>query len=122
MGRPIEIGEMGESTTPARLPCRGPPLKLTDEAIFVSVDQIVVSVGPYMFHNSPQRGSSSLANSRDNASPPHSTLSLRSPFQPASMSIRQVAGVACMMVAPQAAIRSFKSNPSEAVSRLRSEE
>src|SRR5207253_10425585 len=87
MGRPIEIGEMGES-------------------IFVSVDQIVVSVGPYMFHNSPQRGSSSLANSRDKASPPHSTLSLWSPFQPASISIRQVAGVACMMLGPHAAIRS----------------
>src|SRR3989442_11491733 len=73
MGRPIEIGEIGESTTrlrlprwgprsttPSRLPRWGPRFKSTVESILVIVDQIVVSVGPYMFHNSPPRGSSSL--------------------------------------------------------------
>ena len=39
-----------------------------------SVDQTVVSVGPYMFHSSPTRSSSASASSAGSASPPHSAL------------------------------------------------
>ncbi len=62
----------------------------------------------------PTRGSSRAASSRGNASPPHSTLSRRSPSQPASSSIRQVAGVACIDVIACRASRRPSSSPSEA--------
>ena len=64
-------------------------------------DQMVVSVGPYMFHNSPQRGSKVTARSGGRASPPQSAFKLRSPVQPASTNMRQVTGVACITVAPE---------------------
>ena len=75
-------------------------------------DQMVVSVGPYIFHNSAQRGSSAAARSPGNASPPQSTFKPRSPGQPASINMRQVTGVACITVAPHrcnAAISNFGS-------------
>src|ERR1700680_2745290 len=61
-------------------------------------DQIVVSVGPYMFQSSP-RCESSSASFRGKASPPQSILNPGKPSQPASSSKRQVAGVACITVA-----------------------
>src|SRR5256885_15735010 len=54
-------------------------------------DQMVVSVGPYIFHTSP-RSTSSLASSRGRASPPHKILRRGGVVQPASRRSRQVAG------------------------------
>ena len=43
---------------------------------------MVVSVGPYMFQSSPQRGSSSFASSGGSGSPPHRTLRMHFPSNP----------------------------------------
>src|SRR5689334_14239002 len=64
------------------------------------VDQIVVSVGPYMFQSEEQRVINSRANSDGSASPPQRTFISLRPAQPCSISILQVAGVACITVAP----------------------
>ncbi len=77
----------------------------------------MVSVGPYMFHNSPQQGSSWLAKSGGKASPPHKIFSLGSPVQPVSSKRRQVAGVACITVAFESANRRRNCSPSAACSR-----
>jgi hypothetical protein len=79
MGRPIEITAASGSTRS-------------------SVDQTVVSVGPYMFQSSPipasDRASSLLI-----ASPPHSIRTRRPSLrQPASSRILQVVGVAWSML------------------------
>ena len=68
------------------------------------VDQIVVSVGPYMFQRDEQRGSNSRANSGGSASPPQRIFIPLRPAQPCSISILHVAGVACMTVAPLSSI------------------
>src|SRR5438128_10227047 len=72
------------------------------------VDQMVVSVGPYTFHNSLHRGRSSLARSRGNDSPPQRTLRVDAPLQLASASARHVAGVACITVHCESRIGSIK--------------
>jgi len=69
-----------------------------------AVDQIVVSVGPYMFHNSKSRSTNASASASGNASPPHNALKPGRPRQPESTSIRQVVGVACITDAPHASI------------------
>ena len=80
-------------------------------------DHTVVSVGPYMFHNSLQRGNKASASSGDNASPPHNTFICGLPCHPAAMSRRQVAGVPCIRVIPLEAISFLSRLPSPAVSR-----
>src|SRR3989442_12447928 len=87
------------------------------ESILLSDDQIVVSVGPYMFQSSRHLASKSFARLRDRASPPQSTLKRSLPIHPASINMRQVAGVACITVAPEVAIKSFKIRPSIVASR-----
>src|SRR5260370_31710153 len=67
-------------------------------------DQMVVSVGPYMFQSSPS-SSNSFASFLGRASPPQNILSPGDPVQPISRSKRHVAGVACITVA----LDSFKS-------------
>ena len=69
-----------------------------------TADQIVVSVGPYMFHTSPRPPSSASARSRGAPRRRTAPSGAASPRQPASISMRHVAGVACMTVAPAAAI------------------
>ena len=83
-----------------------------------TVDQIVVSVGPYRFHSSPPPASSGAASSGGSASPPHSIRSPGPPVQPASSSSRHVAGVACSTVAPAWVSRACSSFPSAASVRL----
>src|ERR1700730_3333959 len=80
-------------------------------------DQIVVSVGPYIFQRELQRVASLLAKSRERASPPQRILKVPLPFHPASSSSRQVAGVACIIVAPLSAITFINLLPSAAASR-----
>ena len=87
------------------------------DSILLNDDQIVVSVGPYMFQSSSHLANKSFARSRDRASPPQSTLKRSLPVHPASISMRQVAGVACITVAPEVVIKSFKSRPSIMASR-----
>src|SRR5215472_1780191 len=82
-----------------------------------AADHIVVSVGPYIFQSFP-RAASWLARSRGKASPPQRILNSGEPFQPTSSNIRQVAGVACMAVAPVSDIFLWSKRPSIAVSRL----
>src|SRR5256884_4519624 len=89
----------------------------TVESILLSDDQIVVSVGRYRFQSGLHLASKSFARSRDWAWPPQSTLKRSRPIQPASINMRQVAGVACITVAPEAAMKSFKSRPSIVASR-----
>src|SRR3989442_854347 len=73
-----------------------------------TVDQMVVSVGPYIFHNSLHRGRSSFARSGGRDSPPQRTLRVDEPLQPASTSARHVAGVACITLQCESRIRSIK--------------
>ena len=82
------------------------------------VDQIVVSVGPYMFHSSAQRGSSARARSGGRASPPHKTLRFGEPLHPAATSARHSAGVACITVHAESRIRSIRRRGSRVSSRL----
>ena len=80
------------------------------------VDQIVVSVGPYMFQSVTPRAISSLARSTESASPPQSNFKPFTSCQPISTSICHVAGVACITVAPELASFSRNCKPSAAVS------
>src|ERR1700709_567839 len=82
-----------------------------------AVDQMVVSVGPYRFH-SVVPGVVSFFSSQDGrASPPHSNFMPGAAIQPALVSIFQVAGVACMTVAPLLRINAINALASAAVSR-----
>src|SRR5581483_1490127 len=79
-------------------------------------DQMVVSVGPYMFQSEPQRGSNARASSAVQASPPHKTFRRGWPVQPDANISRQVVGVACMTVAAERSNSSLKQPPSMTVS------
>src|SRR5262249_42877676 len=83
-----------------------------------TADQIVVSVGPYMFQTDEARLTSSFASSRGKASPPHRTLSTGSPFQPASSNCCHVTGVAWTTVASTSFRYSSRRTEYCAVSRL----
>src|SRR5579862_9603541 len=65
----------------------------------VAADQMVVSVGPYIFQRELHLGRRAWAKSLPQASPPQRIFKLGFPVQPDSSNMRQVAGVACMMVA-----------------------
>ena len=67
-------------------------------------DQMVVSVGPYMFQTAMPRTRRASARSRVRGSPPHSTRRPGWPGHPVASRARQVAGVACMTVQPDAAM------------------
>jgi len=81
-----------------------------------TIIQMVVSVGPYKFHNSAQRGSSALASAGDRASPPHRMRRSALPGHWLASSICQVAGVACITVTSWRVSRSASWNPSFAAS------
>src|ERR1700721_2125094 len=63
-----------------------------------AVDQIVVSVGPYIFHTEEDRVISLLAKSRSSRSPPQRMVRSGEPAQPDSIRILHVIGVACITV------------------------
>src|SRR5215469_4316917 len=96
----------------------GLPMVTSSESIRAREDQIVVSVGPYIFQTDPQVDTRRVAKSRSIASPPQRILRRRSPFHPDSNNNRQVAGVACITVAPELLNALAKAVPSMAVSRL----
>src|SRR5258708_36025209 len=83
-----------------------------------TADQMVVSVGPYIFHSGTLQARMRLARSRGSASPPQSTLSLGRPVQPVLSNRRKVIGVACKTVAPEERRRSRSCRPSLATARL----
>src|SRR5215469_1351201 len=75
-----------------------PTWMLLASVIRHNVDQMVVSVGPYKFQSSAQRGMSSDARSAGIASPPHKAVNRGVPVHPAASIRRQVVGVACSIV------------------------
>ncbi len=81
-----------------------------------NVDQMVVSVGPYTFQVRPGSRTSCSARAGGRASPPTRTRSEPSLCQPASTRRCQVAGVACMTVAPVSASSPASRRPSTACS------
>src|SRR5262249_35270408 len=85
-----------------------------------TVDQMVVSVGPYMFHRQPQRSIKDSANAGGSDSPPQRILRFGDPSQPASSSNRHVAGVAWTTEARLFAKASWSRVPLEATARLTS--
>src|SRR5215471_1574218 len=84
---------------------------------FHTLDQTVVSVGPYKLKTDLPLGISASARSLDSGSPPQSILSSGFPSQPASKSILHIVGVACITLALLASIRSINSRGSIGVSR-----
>src|SRR5579871_4600489 len=95
-------------------PLAMPSLTSTGSVTSHMEDQIVVSVGPYMFHREPHRLKRLTAKSALRASPPQSILSLARPCHPALNRRRQVAGVACMNVMLFAVNFLARSSPSAA--------
>src|SRR3569832_375881 len=89
MGRPIEIASQASPRA--------------------TVDHTVVSVGPYIFHSARTRGSNASTSSRERASPPQSAMREGLPSHPSESNMRQVAGVACMSVAPLSISRACKA-------------
>src|ERR1700738_3513035 len=77
-------------------------------------DQIVDSVGPYIFQSEPVRDWMPRASSCGSDSAPQSALSPGLPRQPDASSICQVAGVACSTVAPLCSISFANATPSTA--------
>ena len=95
----LSIGRPTEGGTPRRTRARD--------------DQMVVSVGPYRFQTSGARVARASASSAASVSPPvHARNGGLLPSHPASTSRRQVAGVACMTVAPLAAANVNNCAPS----------
>jgi len=93
----------------------GRPKSMGPAPCFWASDQIVVSVGPYMFHTSP--GPRSSASFWSSASPPHRILS---PFgsSPVSINMRHNAGVACIMVVAERRINAMRRDGSMMSARL----
>src|SRR5688500_13482137 len=71
-------------------------MRSSDSVTRATIDQIVVSVGPYMFQSEAQHLWSCVARFLVRASPPDSILRPGEPFHPAPSSIVQVVGVSCM--------------------------
>src|SRR5688572_16650798 len=67
-------------------------MPLAVSVIRAQVDHTVVSVGPYMFHNSVPQASNSSARSLGNGSPPTKALNLLRGFHAPSNNSRQVTG------------------------------
>src|SRR5690242_3202428 len=86
--RPAGTSSRWESSTNTWVFAIGRPMATgaSADVIRSSVDQTVVSVGPYRFHNSPHRVSKALARSRDSASPPHNAIRPGDPVHPAPTS------------------------------------
>ena len=86
----------------------GPALAVMRAAL----DQMVVSVGPYIFHSAAPQGSKRPAKSRVSSSPPHSIFKPGEPCQLAASSIFQVVGVACITVTLASSINCASTRPS----------
>ncbi len=97
-----------------------PPTRTGSSADSISraADQIVVSVGPYMFHRAAPRSRRRAATLAGKASPPESIRRSALPGQAASSSSRQVAGVACIAVTRWASSSDPRRCPSDAAARL----
>nr|WP_314413679.1 hypothetical protein [Streptomyces sp. DSM 40484] len=82
------------------MPAIGDPIAGTPPPTGSHTDQIVVSVGPYMFHTPAVRSTNAPAKESGSASPPHNARRPGTPSQPSDTSICHVAGVACITVTP----------------------
>src|ERR1041384_2380810 len=83
-----------------------------------TADQTAVSVGPYMFQTSPHSSINRAASVGGSDSPPQRALRLLLPRQPDSTMARQVAGVACNVVALWRCKLLISAAGSHAVSRV----
>src|SRR5262245_26219432 len=81
-------------------------------------DQIVVSVGPYMFHSDPTVGARVSARWRVRGSPPTSAVSLGRLVHPPSTNIFHIVCVAWSMVAPDVRTSGINSRGSRDASSL----
>ena len=97
----------------------GPPMRMYDGCggTCQQVDQTVVSVGPYMFHNVSGSAVRSRARSSGSGSPPTRARKPSVGCQSAASSRRQVPGVACMTVMFHCCRRSARRWPSPVSSR-----
>src|SRR6266700_4766512 len=79
----------------------GRPMEIVSSPglILQTLDQIVVSVEPYIFQREAPFDNNCRARERGSASPPQSILRRGFPCQPAASSRCQVTGVACITVA-----------------------
>jgi len=96
------------------LPMLGAPPPLCTRC---SDDQIVVSVGPYIFHSAAPPFMSSSARGRGRASPPVRRVMPGPPLQPASTRRLHREGVAWTKLIPSLSIRGANRDASIAVSR-----
>ena len=94
----------------------GQPTVIAAESNKATEDQMVVSVGPYMFQACANALRSHAARSESRASPPHQ-IRMEVLEKPSSRSSFQVAGVACMAVMASALSRRPSARPSRAVAR-----
>ncbi|KGC56648.1 hypothetical protein Y023_537 [Burkholderia pseudomallei A79D] len=114
-GTPIGTGLPYASTIRIRVLSIGAPIEVGRSAVTgATIDQIVVSVGPYRFQTSPPSSSSRALTASGSVSPPHSTRMRRALRQPACSSISHVDGVACITVGRAASINSRSRPPSRA--------
>ncbi|OIQ69933.1 hypothetical protein GALL_484600 [mine drainage metagenome] len=90
----------------------GAPMVIVASAMRRIADQIVVSVGPYMFHSAPPPDRSRVARSAGKGSPPASMVRLGDRVRPASSSMSHSVGVACIMVMSPRSSRSINAKPS----------
>ncbi len=116
-GTPGGVSRPCSSSTCSSVLAIGAPIEIGPSPTSATADQMVVSVGPYMFHSSTPPDRSRRASSAGSASPPASAFSPGAPGQPASSSIRQVDGVAWTTLAPEAASSRDNCSPSAAAPR-----
>ncbi|CAE6776749.1 hypothetical protein R69746_04105 [Paraburkholderia aspalathi] len=119
---PGGVGKPSGSSTRNAVSCSAAPSVMGAALVTgAMLDQIVVSVGPYILESVIPRSSSAAARSAGSASPPHSACSGPRKTRPAraslSSSMRQPAGVACMTVAPLCCMSRSRRAPSSTVSR-----
>ena len=112
----IHVFAMGRPSDTASLPSLRPAGRVAS-VMSLTIDQIVVSVGPYRFQTRRHRDRISWANAGVSASPPHSATSRAVAAHPLSTSIRHVAGVAWRRVAPVSSSRRRSSFGSATAAR-----
>ena len=93
-------------------------INLSSGLICFTADQIVVSVGPYIFQSSSTRSNNLVAKLMGNASPPQSAFIGKRVSKPESINMCHVVGVACKTVIFSSFITSSITRASFAVSSL----
>ncbi len=116
-GTPGGTSRPSASMTCSSVLAIGSPIEIRSSSTRATEDQMVVSVGPYMFHSVTPVASRRRARSVGSASPPARAVKPGPPRQPVSSSMRQAEGVACIIVAPEVTRAVARRAPSVTVSR-----